>query len=165
MKHLYIAFFILLTRVFYGQINSPNVLASAGASYSTTTFFNVFTIGEMCVVETATLNSDLITQGFLQPDFTVVELENDITCKIPNGFSPNNDGFNDVWEIPCLTNYPDASIKIFNLWGQEVFTSVGYNTPWNGSFRGQTLPTADYYYLINLNNSTKGLTGTITLKR
>jgi gliding motility-associated-like protein len=156
--------FTFLIKTTSAQVNSPIVIASAGSSFSNTIFFNAFTVGEMCAVETKTVNNNIITQGFLQPDFTFFVLENDLTCVVPNGFSPNSDGFNDVWEIPCLLNYPDAVVKIFNIWGQEIFSSVGYNTAWNGTYKGQALPTADYYYLININN-TKQLTGTITLKR
>jgi gliding motility-associated-like protein len=84
---------------------------------------------------------------------------------IPNGFSPNGDGINDTWEIPGINNYPNAQVTVLNRWGQEMLNTNNYTTPWDGSFKGGLLPTSDYYYIINLNDGSKALTGTLTIKR
>lgn len=84
---------------------------------------------------------------------------------IPNGFSPNGDGINDTWEIPGINNYPSAQVTVLNRWGQEMLNTNNYTTPWDGSFKGGLLPTSDYYYIINLNDGSKALTGTLTIKR
>jgi gliding motility-associated-like protein len=83
--------------------------------------------------------------------------------QVPNAFSPNGDGINDRWMIPNLADYPGAKVEIFNRWGQPVFTSYGYNTPWDGSYLGKPLPLATYYYVITLNNGFKPVTGSITI--
>jgi gliding motility-associated-like protein len=84
---------------------------------------------------------------------------------VPNGFSPNGDGINDTWEIVGINNYPGAQVSVLNRWGQEVFKSSDYSTPWNGNYNGNSLPTSDYYFIINLNDGSKPLTGTLTIKQ
>lgn len=79
-------------------------------------------------------------------------------------FSPNDDGINDYWEIPGIEAYPKAEVSIFNRWGQLLFFSVGYSTPWNGKFNNEPLPTGDYFYIIDLGNGTK-FNGSMTLKK
>ncbi len=70
-----------------------------------------------------------------------------------NAFTPNEDGFNDVWLISLIDRYPKADIKVFSRWGQVVFRSIGYNTPWDGRINGNLLPAATYYYIIQLNDN------------
>ena len=82
---------------------------------------------------------------------------------IPTGFSPNNDGANDTWTITGLANYPQASINVFNRWGQKVFEGNSTNYSWDGTFNNQLQPVADYYYIIELNDATK-YNGIVTLK-
>jgi gliding motility-associated-like protein len=40
---------------------------------------------------------------------------------------------------------------VFDRWGQQVFKSLGYRTPWDGTNNGKYLPTGAYYYVIELN--------------
>ena len=82
---------------------------------------------------------------------------------IPNAFSPNGDGINDTWVLANLADYPGATVEVFNRYGQKVFTSKGYSTPWDGTYKGKTLSFATYYYIIYLNNGFKPLNGTITI--
>lgn len=82
---------------------------------------------------------------------------------VPQGITPNGDGVNDVWELPGITEYPDAEVKIFNRWGSEVFYSKGYATPFDGTQNGRKLPVATYYYLIFPNNGRPVLKGTLTI--
>jgi gliding motility-associated-like protein len=82
---------------------------------------------------------------------------------VPNSFSPNGDGINDQWIIPNLIDYPGMTVEVYNRYGQMVFQSVGYGRPWDGSFKGQALPFATYYYIINLKNGYAPLTGTVTI--
>ncbi|HEX8331287.1 MAG TPA: gliding motility-associated C-terminal domain-containing protein, partial [Segetibacter sp.] len=84
---------------------------------------------------------------------------------IPNAFSPNKDGINDTWNIGYLETYPGATIEVFNRYGQVVFTSVGYSTPWNGTKNGSPLPAGVYYYIVNPKNGRKQITGSVTIIR
>ncbi len=69
---------------------------------------------------------------------------------VPNAFSPNNDGINDVWRIEELTAYPDADIIVFNRYGQAIFYEKGYSKPWDGTYNDKPLPFGTYYYVIDL---------------
>ncbi len=84
---------------------------------------------------------------------------------IPNTFTPNNDGINDVWTIKDINEYPDALVQIFNRYGQRVFESKGYPTPFDGTMNGSPLPTGVYYYIINLNSKCSLISGSLTLIR
>jgi gliding motility-associated-like protein len=67
---------------------------------------------------------------------------------IPNVFSPNGDGIHDTWVIPELNKYPDAEVSVFDRTGKRVFYTSGYQKPWDGTYNGQPLPFATYYYII-----------------
>lgn len=84
---------------------------------------------------------------------------------IPNAFSPNGDGINDFWVIKYLEFYPDATIQIFNRYGQPVYLSTGYSQPWDGKFKGTDLPVGTYYYIINPRNGLNILKGAVTIIR
>ncbi len=87
--------------------------------------------------------------------------------KISNGFSPNGDGKNDTWIIDYIDQFPDNTVEIYNRWGDRLFYSKGYQTPFNGQYRGKDLPVGTYYYVINLNHPayTKPYTGPLTIFR
>jgi gliding motility-associated-like protein len=85
--------------------------------------------------------------------------------KIPNAFSPNGDGINDRWDITNLSDYPGATVEVFNRFGQPVFFSKGYNDPWDGKNKGNALPVATYYYVITLKNGFQPITGSLTIVR
>jgi gliding motility-associated-like protein len=83
---------------------------------------------------------------------------------IPGGISPNGDNSNDTWTINGLDQYPDAKVYVFDRWGQKVFSGDATNPTWNGTYEGKELPTADYYYIIELGNGEK-FNGVVTLKK
>jgi gliding motility-associated-like protein len=82
---------------------------------------------------------------------------------VPNSFSPNGDGINDLWVIPNLAEYPGMTVEVYNRYGQMVYQSVGYGRPWDGTAKGQPLPFATYYYIITLKNGFAPMTGTVTI--
>jgi gliding motility-associated-like protein len=69
-----------------------------------------------------------------------------------NAISPNGDNVNDFWEISGIQKFPRAEVNIYDRWGQNVFRSIGYVSPWDGTNRGKKLPTGSYYYVIELNS-------------
>jgi gliding motility-associated-like protein len=92
-------------------------------------------------------------------------LVEDLFKNLPSGFTPNNDGKNDVWNIPGIENFPGAIVEIFDRWGILVFRSEpGYPKPWDGTSNGKEAPMDAYYYVINLNKpGLKTLNGSVTL--
>ena len=90
---------------------------------------------------------------------------------IPEGFSPDGDGINDYFEIKGLKFFGRASVKIYNRWGNIVYSSDDYNNDWDGKSNvalsvGKTLPTGTYYYIIEVKGEkSKSYTGNVFLKR
>ena len=65
--------------------------------------------------------------------------------------TPNGDGINDTWIILNAERFTNALVQVYNRWGNEVYSTKGYNNDWDGSFKGDTLPTGSYYYHIDQN--------------
>lgn len=85
--------------------------------------------------------------------------------KPSNTITPNGDGINDVWLIHQIENYPQARVRIFNRLGNQIFDSVGYGNPFDGSFNGKELPVGAYYYMIDLMPDCKSITGSLSIVR
>ncbi|WP_158513033.1 gliding motility-associated C-terminal domain-containing protein [Flavisolibacter tropicus] len=83
--------------------------------------------------------------------------------KVPNVFSPNGDGINDRWEIVNLADYSGATVQVFNRYGQLVFSSIGYTTPWDGRQNGKPLPIGTYYYVIDCKDGSAPVSGAVTI--
>ncbi len=83
---------------------------------------------------------------------------------VPNAFSPNNDGINDIWSIPALQLYPNCIIEVFDRYGRSLFRSTGYRTEWDGKDQyGKSLPQGTYYYVIKLSAAIPPVGGSIAL--
>lgn len=85
---------------------------------------------------------------------------------IPNAFTPNGDGKNDVFEIFGKNIYA-VQLKIFNRWGEKVYDNMGGSFPqWNGKFKGVMQPPMVYVYdaeITFLNGTGKHVHGSVTL--
>ncbi len=66
------------------------------------------------------------------------------TLFIPTAFSPNDDGQNDEWKIENINFFPEATIEVYNRWGNTIFFSEGYKILWDG----KNAPQAAYNYII-----------------
>lgn len=84
---------------------------------------------------------------------------------IPNTFTPNGDGINDLWNITALQGYPGCTVTIFNRYGAVVYSGTGYPKAWDGTYNGNRLPNGTYYYIIDLKNGKKRLAGPVTILR
>ena len=103
--------------------------------------------------------------GCLGIDTVVVSIDN-MCFEIPNVFTPNGDGKNDLWNIAGIFEFPEIVVKVFNRWGDLVFESdAGYTDPWDGTYNGTDAPAATYYYVIDLGGDQEGRTGTINIVR
>ncbi len=83
---------------------------------------------------------------------------------IPNTFTPNDDGVNDIWNIANLDTYNNVTVTIFNRYGTRVYFSNDYPTGWDGNYNGTKVPVGTYYYVIT-GVSAKPLTGYVTVIR
>jgi gliding motility-associated-like protein len=93
-------------------------------------------------------------------DVTVTVIENVV---IPNAFTPNGDGVNDLWNIAHLSEYPACTVDVFSRSGQLIFHSLGYGRPWSGTYNGSQLPIGAYYYIIDLKDGRHKLSGQVTI--
>lgn len=82
-----------------------------------------------------------------------------------NTITPNGDGINDDWILSSISNYPSSKIEIYNRYGQKVFQSRGYGTPFNGLVNGIELPSGTYYYTIELRSGCNIVKGALTIIR
>lgn len=98
-------------------------------------------------------------------DIIVIEAISDQPIAIPNAFTPNGDGINDVWNIAGLIDYPSCMVSIFTRYGTMIYQSKGYAKPWDGLYNSNPLPTGTYYYVINLQNGQQPLSGYVALIR
>ena len=90
---------------------------------------------------------------------------------IPNAFSPNNDGINDLWVIRGIEGYPNNKLRVYNRWNNRVFERRGYRNNWDGNnqmqiyFGDGELTEATYFYILDLGDGSKPLTGFVYIKR
>lgn len=97
-----------------------------------------------------------------------INIGEDARCVIPTIITPNGDGVNDLFVIPCLadvTSFPDNEVAIFNQWGDEVFRQKGYKNDWGGTFDGEDLPTGTYYFIVDFGDGSDIQTGFLVLQR
>ncbi|GAB3926070.1 gliding motility-associated C-terminal domain-containing protein [Larkinella terrae] len=80
---------------------------------------------------------------------------------VPEIFTPNGDGHNDVWELRNAAHFKNVEVAVYNRWGVVVFHSIGYNEP----FSGQNLPDGVYTYVIRYDSPAKRLAGTVIVTR
>lgn len=82
---------------------------------------------------------------------------------IPKYFTPNSDGFHDVWKVIDNTNLIN-NITIYNRYGKLLKFMSPNDMGWDGTYKGKLLPTDSYWYIIVLNNRDV-LKGHFVLKR
>jgi gliding motility-associated-like protein len=142
--------------------------ADGGSAYSTsdelvdgTTYYATATDGNSCE------STDRLE--------VTVDLTNcsDVAIVIPDGFSPNDDGANDVYEIPNIDLlYPNYKIEIFNRYGNMVYKGNINTPPFDGKsnqsrlLSNDILPTGVYFIIIYFNDgSTDPIQDRIYLSR
>ncbi len=79
----------------------------------------------------------------------------EITCipiGIPNAFSPNNDGRNELFKPTINTEIQDYQMRIYNRVGQLIYQTKDYTNGWDGRFKGQQQSSDNYIYQISFRN-------------
>lgn len=82
----------------------------------------------------------------------------------PRYFTPNNDGYNDFWQIKNLDNLPNSSLCIYNRYGKLLKQLNSTDIGWSGTFNEYALPPDDYWFHLNLENG-RIIKGHFSLKR
>ena len=97
-------------------------------------------------------------------NISTAEVEINGCLQIPEGISPNSDGFNDSLTIPCIEEYPNNKLLIYNRYGVLVYEKVNYNNKWNGtSQNGSLLPVGTYFYVLSIESLENPLVGWVYL--
>ena len=71
--------------------------------------------------------------------------------EVPNFFTPNADGENDVWKPKYLDNNVNARIYIFDRYGRRL-ANLAPGEGWDGQYDGRSMPAGDYWYIIEIND-------------
>ncbi len=89
---------------------------------------------------------------------------------VPNAFTPNGDGLNDVFRPKLLLEraYSTVEFNIYNRYGQLIHSTANMNSGWDGTSKGAPADQGVYYYSIKilfLDNTSTQLNGEVTLIR
>jgi gliding motility-associated-like protein len=168
-----------------------NVFVAGNAVCEWRQFFQIWdsednTTAEICIINQ---NTNPAGNDFALDDFAFyeldsiiydtfyVEIESLIAAKerrvyIPNAFSPNEDGFNDLFIINTGKGIEEVeSIKIFDRWGNLIFTEErcsGGDCGWNGLINNSPAAEGTYIYAANIKFSdgvNETFTGSLQLMR
>ncbi len=72
------------------------------------------------------------------------------TVEVPNAFSPNGDGLNDLWVVPELLEYENVDIKVFDRSGKLMFHTDNPEQGWDGRNPNGKVISGAYFYIINV---------------
>ena len=127
-------------------------------------------IGGTTITNTVTNTQDQTDDNTTPDDDTEDIIINDTEFLIPEGFSPGDGQFNEMFVIDGLEQFDQVSLKIYNRWGNLVYTDDNYENDWTGTTNvnmtlGGDLPSGTYYYLVEIKDNGKVYNGYVYLKR
>jgi gliding motility-associated-like protein len=134
-----------------GLSNANNV--SPTASPLVTTTYRVVGVG---------------TNGCRGEDSVRITLDYKAPISVPNAFSPNGDGRNDIFRLLGVSFQTLTEFRVFNRWGQEVFSTQDINGGWDGTFNGKPAEMGTYNYIIRVgypDGASETVKGDVTLVR
>jgi len=101
-------------------------------------------------------------------DSIKVQVVNNPAFYIPTAFTPNGDGKNDIFR-PVAVGYKQINyFKIFNRWGQMVYSGTSFDDGWDGTYKGQAAELGTYFWDIEYTDrfgNTGKCKGDVTLIR
>ncbi len=108
--------------------------------------------------------------GCVSPPDSIIVIMSESELIIPNAFTPNEDGLNDVFHILNPIFYPVFSFDIFNRWGQKVFSTNDILQGWDGTLDAKDQEIGMYVWMVTFEKAnepgkTYALRGTVTLLR
>jgi len=136
-----------------GTLNDANINNPVATPRDATTVYTVY---------------GMSVYGCLDSANIIVNVDNTIPEGVPSGFTPNNDGINDVFKVSGLTFQNMVEFRVFNRWGQEMFMTNDPKVGWDGTFHGEAQDMGVYNWVIILGHTDGGqkvYKGTVTLLR
>jgi gliding motility-associated-like protein len=154
----------VLTASYSGFVNNETVARISVLPIISTTAAKTSAVGQYTITAGGAVAPNY-NISYLTGVLTVTPLP--VAIVIPNTFTPNDDGVNDLWNISALAFYPNNVVNVYDRSGALVFHSSGYNKPWDGTFNGNKLPTGTYYYIISveMSKNTQTLSGPVSVIR
>jgi gliding motility-associated-like protein len=145
-----------------GQLRSDTVIrfgtevkltASGGKSYNWSPNYNISSNTSASVTVKPFRTTQYVLTGYNSKNcasrdtINVIVIEDCGDMYVPNAFSPNADGHNDVLYVQgiCLQT---MSFMIFNRWGEKVFETTDQKQGWDGSYKGEQLNTGVFVYRL-----------------
>lgn len=117
-----------------GSLDDPNSPAPVATPLATTNY----------------IVSGTDSNGCVSRDTVTVAIDYTNNLLIPTGFTPNGDGRNDMFKVINPDFGRLMEFRIFNRWGQEIFSTTDINQGWNGKWKGEDQPVGDYQYFIRV---------------
>jgi gliding motility-associated-like protein len=87
-----------------------------------------------------------------------------IVIDYPKFFTPNNDGYNDFWQIKGIANFSNSKTLIFDRYGKLLTRILSNDLGWNGLYNGKQMMSNDYWFKTDLGNG-RVFSGHFSLKR
>ncbi|MFN8231093.1 MAG: HYR domain-containing protein [Bacteroidia bacterium] len=97
----------------------------------------------------------------------VIKIEDEFALFIPNAFTPNNDGMNDIFK-PKGTNVKNYTLLIFDRWGELIFKTNDLDKGWDGTFKGKECQNGVYTFKASATmegGKAKEFLGSVTLQK
>lgn len=79
---------------------------------------------------------------------TVYVLEREVELHIPDAFSPNGDGVNDIFRVVNSDYFEDIDLKVYNRWGELIHQSEGFNHGWDGTYKNEKQAVDVYTFTV-----------------
>src|SRR5690606_1210127 len=91
-----------------------------------------------------------VTDGYGCEDRDSILIQTKHCCEawLPDAFTPNGDGKNDLFPIISPTIQYVNSFMIYNRWGEQVYHGHGAPVGWDGTWKGQAAEVGTYHYYI-----------------
>lgn len=95
----------------------------------------------------------------------------ELVVHVPNSFSPNGDGINDILEVEGLPELTKFNLKIYDRWSSLVYENVDQSKTWDGKSNVEfvsssgDVPEGTYYYVLRINGFPDPMAGFIVVKR
>lgn len=107
----------------------------------------------------------VVTDNFgceAEVSIVVYVLPRAVTIAMPDAFTPNGDGLNDVFELFNKADFDDITMRVYNRWGEMVHEGRGQNHGWDGNYKGKAQDQDIYIYYIEASSSVTGQSYKIT---
>jgi gliding motility-associated-like protein len=163
---------VVATNSFTGCVSAPtqaNVTATYAAQSMTTYGYDAFTDNPMVVVNVNgtgnfmyqldhgpvqysnvfyNVSSGTHTVYVTDEDGCTQLSEEILVIAYPKFFTPNNDGYNDTWNIDDLADQKQSIIYIFDRYGKLIKQISPSGKGWDGTYNGYELPSTDYWFSV-----------------